>query len=90
MLTAALVLAIIAVLVSALFGEHGVTHLLRLRAEQRQQADATFALLQKNARLLDEVRRLRSDELYLEELARRELGLVKPNETVYRFSRPAS
>ena len=90
MLTAALVLAIAAILVSALFGEHGVTHLLRLRVEQRAQGDATFSLLQENARLLAEVRRLRNDELYLEGLARRQLGLVKPNETVYRFNRPAS
>jgi cell division protein FtsB len=89
-LTAALILAIIAVLVSALFGEHGVTHLLRLSAEQQKQSDTTFSLLQQNARLLEEVRRLRSDELYLEGLARRQLGLVKPNETVYRSSRPAS
>jgi cell division protein FtsB len=89
-LTAALVLAIVAVLVSALFGEHGVTHLLRLKAEQRKQSDTTFSLLQQNARLLDEVRKLRSDELYLEGLARRQLGLVKPNETVYRSNRPAS
>jgi len=89
-LTAALVLAIVAVLVSALFGEHGVTHLLRLRTEQRHQADATFSRLQENARLLAEVRRLRGDELYLAGLARQQLGLVKPNETVYRFTRPAS
>ena len=89
-LTAALILAIVAVLVSALFGEHGVTHLLRLNAEQRKQSDATFSLLQQNARLLDEVRKLRSDQLYLEGLARRQLGLVKPNETVYRWNRPAS
>jgi cell division protein FtsB len=87
-LTAALVLAILAVLGSALFGEHGVTHLLRLNAEQRKQSDTTFSLLQQNARLLEEVRKLRNDELYLEGLARRQLGLVKPNETVYRSGRP--
>jgi len=28
---------------------------------------------------------LRTDDLYLEGLARRELGLVRPNEFVYRF-----
>jgi cell division protein FtsB len=89
-LTAALILAIVAVLVSTLFGEHGVTHLVRLNAEQRKQSDTTFSLLQQNARLLEEVRKLRSDQLYLEGLARRQLGFVKPNETVYRSGRPAS
>ena len=43
--------------------------------------------MERNARLRDEVRRLRADDLYLEGLARRQLGLVRPNEFVYRFRR---
>jgi len=43
--------------------------------------------MERNARLRDEIRRLHSDDLYLEGLARRQLGLVRPNEFVYRFHR---
>ena len=88
MLSAALVLAIVAVAASVLFGELGVTHLLGLRTERRELGEVAFALLERNRRLHEEIRRLRSDDLYLEELARRQLGLVRPNETVYRFRPP--
>lgn len=87
-LSAALGLGIASVAVSALLGDHGVGHLLRLRDERRALAQATFALLDGNARLHAEIRRLRTDELHLEGLARRQLGLVRPDETVYRFRRP--
>jgi cell division protein FtsB len=85
--TAALLLGIAGVTLSALFGEHGLLHLRRLDAERRSLHQRTFALLDANARLREEIRRLESDDLHLEELARRRLGLVRPNETVYRFRR---
>jgi cell division protein FtsB len=88
LLSVALGLVIVLVTLSALVGEHGVAHLVRLRGEQRELGRATFARLERNARLRTEIQRLRSDERYLEALARRQLGLVKPNETVYRFRRP--
>jgi cell division protein FtsB len=84
-LSAALALAILGIAASVAFGEHGVAHLLRLRAERRALADGAFALLQQNQRLRTEIQRLRSDDLYVEEQARRRLGLVRPNEFVYRF-----
>ena len=86
-LNGALVLAIIAVAASAAVGEHGVAHLLRLRAERRALGDIAFGLLQRNQHLRREIERLRGDDLYIEELSRRELGLVRPNEFVYRFRR---
>ena len=87
MLAAALGLAIVGIAVSTLVSEHGVAHLMRLRAERRALGDAAFALLAENERLRGEIERLRGDDLYLEGLARRQLGLVRPNEYVYRFRR---
>jgi len=86
-LSAALGLAIAGVAGSVLLGEHGVAHLLRLRAERRALGQTAFVLMERNARLRDEIRRLHTDDLYLEGLARRQLGLVRPNEFVYRFHR---
>jgi cell division protein FtsB len=88
LLSAALLCGIVGVAGSALLGDHGVAHLLRLRAERRQLGREAFRLLQGNTHLRAEITRLRSDDLYLEALARRSRGLVRPNETVYRF-RPA-
>jgi cell division protein FtsB len=87
-LTAALVLAIVGVAVSTLIGEHGVAHLLRLRAERRALGDKAFDLLEQNRRLRDAIARLETDDVYLEGLARRQFGLVRPNELVYRPRRP--
>ena len=89
-LTAALMLAIVGVTASAALGEHGIAHLLRLRAERRTLGDAAFSLLEQNRRLRDQIARLRTDDVYLEGLARRHLGLVRSNEFVYRFRRPRS
>jgi cell division protein FtsB len=86
----ALVLASVGVAASVLFGESGIAHLLRLRAERRALGETAFTLLQRNAALREEITRLRSDDLYLEELARRQLGLVRPDEFVYRFRPPGN
>jgi cell division protein FtsB len=89
-LTGALVCAIAAVTASVLIGPQGLSYLRSLYSERTELGRATFALLQTNARLREEIRRLRHDDLYLEQLARRQFGLVRPNETVYRFRRPAN
>jgi cell division protein FtsB len=87
LISAILVIATAVVLVSALLGRQGARHLGRLRSERQQVADATFALLRSNAQLRDEIDRLRTDERLLEQLARRQLGLVRPGELVFRFGR---
>jgi cell division protein FtsB len=78
-------LAILIVTASALFGEHGMAHLLRLRSERGELGTATFTLLEGNKRLRQEITQLKTDDLYVEGLARKQLGLVKPNEMVFRF-----
>ena len=87
LLTGGLWLAIFGVAASGLLSPHGVAHLLRLRADRQEIGERAVALVQQNQSLRVEIQRLESDRLYLEGLARRELGLVRPNETVYRFRR---
>ena len=87
LLSVVLLLASVTVTASALVGEHGIPHLIGLRAERKDIGRTAFALLEENARLRDELRRLKKDDLYLEQLARRQLGLVRPGEIVYRFRR---
>ena len=87
LLSMVLLLASVTVTASALVGEHGIPHLIGLRAEREDLGRTAFALLEENAPLRDELRRLKKDDLYLEQLARRQLGLVKPGEIVYRFRR---
>lgn len=54
-------------------------------AAYRQQK---IALLEEQARLEQEIRKLNSDA-YIEKVAREQLGLIKPGETVILTARPA-
>ena len=84
-LTLGLLVAIVTVAASALVGSDGVKRLLLLRAERQELGEDAVRRLQDNAALRAEIARLRSDPKYLEGLARERLGLVRPDEMVYRF-----
>ena len=86
-LTAFLIVAILAMATSVIFGEGGIPHLRRLRAERQQLGESVIALTNRNQALRDDISHLNTDDFYLEALARRELGYVRPNEMVYRFRR---
>lgn len=88
-MTIVLLLAMVAVVGSLLFGRDGAASLLALRAERQRLGEQAVALLQQNADLRDQIERLRTDDRFLESFARRELGFVRPDEVVYRFHRPA-
>jgi cell division protein FtsB len=77
--------AIVTVAASALVGSDGLSRLLMLRSERQELGEEAVRRLQENAALRAEISRLRSDPKYLESLARERLGLVRPDEMVYRF-----
>ena len=67
------------------FGDKGLLQVYRLRRELREIERVTMELRQENERLRAEIGNLRTNKKYIEELARRELGLVKKGEIVYQF-----
>jgi cell division protein FtsB len=77
------VLLLIALVVGSMFGDRGILHLI----SQRQRADALRqeieALAAENVRLYSEIRQLRTDPRAVERIAREELGLARPGETVF-------
>ena len=68
------------------FGERGLLHLWRLWGERRELSETNFLLQKENELLRERIYRLRHDDLYLEKIAREDLGLVRPGEIVYRFT----
>lgn len=68
-----------------IFGDRGAIHLWRLQEEKKRLDERNFLLQKENETLRDRVQRLRHDDLYLEQVAREELGLVRPGEVIYRF-----
>ena len=71
------------IVVDGLVGERGLLAMMRAR-RQYDELSATLARQRAdNARLRDEARRLSEDPLAIEEIARRELGLIRPGERVF-------
>jgi cell division protein FtsB len=70
---------------TAIFGDTGVLHLQRLRAELAALHRAVQVLEAENERLSRAIAALRTDPAALERIAREELGLVRPGERVLRF-----
>ena len=56
---------------------------IRARAQNAEISQTVSRLRLENARLRDERRRLESDPAAIEEIARRELGLIKPGEKLF-------
>jgi len=71
------------------FGEKGILNLLRLRKEVIRIKGINSRLEEENQKLKEEVKRLQSDKRYIEEIARKELGMVKEREIIYRFDTPS-
>ena len=71
-----------------LSGPSGVLNLLRLNSGNQAQVQALDTLAARKAALEMEKRRLESDSAYLEKVARKELGMSKPGEKVFRFVEP--
>ena len=70
------------------FGDKGILHLLRLRKELVRIKETNVKMEAENEKLREEVKRLQHDKRYIEEIARKELGMVKEGEVIYQFEVP--
>ena len=71
------------ILVDALVGDRGLLASIRARREYDELAATIARERAENAQLREEARRLKEDPSAIEEIARRELGLIKPGEKVF-------
>jgi cell division protein FtsB len=78
-----LVFGAVVTIVDGLVGDRGLPATLRARREYDELAAGIARQRGENARLREEARRLREDPSIIEEIARRELGLIKAGETVF-------
>ncbi len=85
LLTAAVLLA------NAVAGERGLVQTARARREYQHLANSVARLQQENRQLAQQADRLRHDHSAIEEVARRELGLIRPGEQLFIITeRPLS
>ena len=71
------------VMVDATVGDKGLLAMLKARRQYRALEQALDQAKSENTRLREDARRLRDDPTAIEELARRELGLIRPGEKLF-------
>jgi cell division protein FtsB len=69
------------------FGQRGFLHLYRMEKKRQTYIERIRKIENENQAIIEEIRRLNTDTAYLESVARKELGLVKEDEILYRFSK---
>lgn len=67
------------------FGEQGLIHLYHTEMERQAYIERIRQLTEENQALLDEIKRLRTDMKYVEDVARKHFNMIKENEVIYRF-----
>ncbi len=70
-------------IVDALVGDKGLLAMRQARRDYHALEASLGDLRADNAKLREEARRLREDPAAIEDLARRELGLIRPGETLF-------
>jgi cell division protein FtsB len=79
----ALIFATACVIVNSLFGDAGLAAKMRARRNYAVAEDQLRRLRNENAGLRQQVRRLESDTREIEDVARKELGLIRPGEVIF-------
>jgi len=70
-------------ILDALVGEKGLLEMVKKRQEYRALEQSLTDVRTENARLREEAQRLQDDNSAIEDLARRELGFIKPGEKLF-------
>ena len=76
---------LIVMVLSTVFGDKGLLEVNQLKKSCATISLEVEILKRENERLSQEIYALKNDPYYIEAMARRELGLVKPDEIVYQF-----
>lgn len=74
----------LAFIVVILFSENGLLDLIRMKRQIRSIEATSKSLSEENTRLKGEIELLKTDDKYLEEMARKRFGFIREGEKVYR------
>ena len=70
-------------IIDALVGDRGFLAMLKARQQYRTLETSLVRSRDENAQLREQARQLREDPLAIEDIARRELGLIRPGEKLF-------
>ena len=72
-----------ALVVNALSGERGYIETMRAKQQYQDLVDSIRDLREENVKLREQARKLKEDPKTIEDLARMELGFIKPDEILF-------
>jgi cell division protein FtsB len=78
--------AMLVLLLVVIFGDNGWIELKRLQDTHRSLVAGNTLLTRENSQMYDIVGRLQNDPEYIENVARQELGMVRPDEVIFKFN----
>ncbi|HEY6874267.1 MAG TPA: septum formation initiator family protein [Geobacteraceae bacterium] len=76
---------ILFILFFTVFGERGLLRIYHLSKDRQELQKKAEELKSENDRMKRDIEALKGDRRYLESIARRDFGLVRPNEVIYQF-----
>jgi len=85
-LLAFVILALFSMLLFIIFGENGLADLHLLKLERDGLLKRNEELAKGNLTLYREIERLKNDPKYLENVARKELGVVGKDELIFKLN----
>lgn len=75
-------LLLIALFIYIIFSKHGYFDLVLLKQEQSKFVQKNERLTRENLAISIEIDRLKNDPVYIESIARQELGMIRDNEII--------
>jgi cell division protein FtsB len=78
--------AMLILMLVVIFGDNGWIELQRLQDTHRALVADNARLTLENSRMYDIVGRLQNDPEYIENIARQELGMIRPDEVIFKFN----
>lgn len=78
-------IAMLHMLLVVLFGDNGLMEVRRLNSTHERLLKDNALLTQKNLQMYRSIDRLQNDPDYVENIARRELGMIRSNELIFKF-----
>lgn len=82
---AVIFIAMFSFMLVVLFGDNGMVELSRLRRTHRNLLNDNDRLTQENLYMYRSIDRLQNDPSYVENIARRELGMIRSDELIFKF-----
>ncbi len=78
--------AMFILLLVEILGDKGWVELRRLQHTRQALVKSNTLLTQENSKMYDTIDRLQNDPEYIENIARRKLGMIRSNELIFKFN----